>query len=217
MDRVASLALLSSNAGGWLFSNVPSLELVHAVFDLARTGFADEYTSAEVSLRLHFTPSFLAELVVDDQTGEKRVRREVYHARYRAGTRRDALRDAHGHVFWAHLAAVRSHNLSREESETLRTAPFEKLVIYGADDRVVSPAASRDLARRIGAREQCVRGAHFIVDEAAMEVNQALAALWRSAGAAAQEASRELLGSYVIRSLVNYMMPPQHQASQTSA
>jgi pimeloyl-ACP methyl ester carboxylesterase len=206
LDRVASLALLSGNAGGWLWSNFPTFELIRAAIDLIRTGF-HEHVAAEVSLRLHFTNRFLSEHVIDEESGEKRLRRDHYHMRYLNGIRLDADRDKAGNVFWGHLAAVRSHNLTRGEADALRSASFEKIVIYGEDDRVVPPEASKDLARRIGATIQSVRGAHFIVDESAHEVNAALADLWKTYPV--PEPSRHFIfESYVVRSLVNCKFLP---------
>jgi pimeloyl-ACP methyl ester carboxylesterase len=166
----------------------------------------DVSVAADVSLRLHFTESFLSEMVVDEETGTKRLRRDVYAARYRHGIQRDAARDVDGSVFWGHLAAVRGHNLTRDEAERLRNAPFQTAVIYGEEDRVVTPAASRDLARRIGAVEHAVRGAHLIVDESSHEINRHLAALWKSC-AEEGRASNPLLGSHIIRSLANWASP----------
>lgn len=191
---------MSGNAGGWVWTNVPPIELVRAAFDLFRTGF-DEHVSADVSMRLHFTPGFLNEHVVDEKTGEKRLRRDQYRKRYLDGIRRDKVRDQDGCVFWGHLAAVRSHNLSHQEAEALRNAPFEILVVYGKDDGVVPPVASRDLARRIGAQEVCVPGAHFIVDESAHEVNASLLELWKTCPVR-EEPRNFVLESYIVRSLI---------------
>lgn len=176
---MASLALLSGHAGGWLWSNVPSVDLAMAALELMRCGFELE-RSVDVSLKLHYTDSFLAEMVLDEKTDTKVLRREKYAARYRHGIQRDAARDKDGSVFWGHLAAVRGHNLTREEAAALRDAPFETIVIYGKHDKVVLPCASKDLARRIGAALHEVPGSHFIIDEAHREVNRHLASLWKT-------------------------------------
>jgi pimeloyl-ACP methyl ester carboxylesterase len=199
LDRVASLALISGNAGGWFWSNFPTLELIHAAIDLIRTGF-HERVAAEVSLRLHYTSRFLSEHVIDEESGEKRLRRDHYRMRYLHGIRRDAARDQNGSVFWGHLAAVRSHNLTKDEAEALHNATFEKVVIFGEDDRVVPPEASKDLARRIGATVRSVRGAHFIVDESAHEVNAALGELWKTSPLP-EQSPHFVFDSYILRSL----------------
>lgn len=158
---------------------MPTLELLWAAIDLIRTGF-NERVVAEVSLRLHFTGRYLAELVQDISTGETRPRKEIYLERYLHGIRRDRLRDVDGSVFWGHLAAVRSHNLNNREAELIRNASFEKLVVFGHDDHVIPAGASRELARRIGAKQKSVPGAHFIPDESAQDVNLALRRLWQT-------------------------------------
>jgi pimeloyl-ACP methyl ester carboxylesterase len=185
---------------------VPSLELALAAVDLMRTGF-DVEVAVDVSLRLHYTDSFMAEMVMDEESGDKVLRREEYAARYRHGIQRDARRDTDGSVFWGHLAAVRGHNLTREEAEALRNAPFERIVVYGRDDRVVTPCASRDLARRIGARAEEVPGAHFIIDEASREVNSLLASLWKSSVPSRSDFN-PFMESYIIRSLARWTVSP---------
>lgn len=171
--RVASLSLLSGHCGGWWWSNVPTVALAQAAFDLFRTGF-DERVAAEVNMRLHYTDRFLDELVVDDDTGLKTSRRQLYYARYLVGHRKDLAREGSGDGFWGHLMAVRTHDLSNDEARVLREAPFETLVLYGEHDAVVLPRASLELANRIGARAEPVSAAHFIIDEAQQEVNKCL-------------------------------------------
>lgn len=208
IERVASLALLSSNAGGWLYSNVPTLELARAALDIMRAGFNVDVAAA-VSLRLHFSDAYLAEMIVDEESGTKRLRRDEYHKRYREGILRDAKRDTEGHTFWGHLAAVRSHCLSREDSERLKQASFETVVMYGEDDPVISPDASKDLARRIGAKEVALPGAHFIIDESANLINRELAALWKSCLAPGNEPSANpFLDSYIVRSFKRWSLSP---------
>lgn len=208
IERVASLALLSSNAGGWLYSNIPTLELAHAAIDIMRSGFNVD-VAADVSLRLHFTHRYLAEMVFDEESGTKRLRRDEYHKRYRDGILRDGKRDADGHTFWGHLAAVRGHCLTREDAERLRRAPFEIVVMYGEEDRVVAPQASKDLARRVGATEVALPGAHFIVDESAHEINRQLAALWKTCTVQVCEPSTNpFIDSYIVRSFKRWSLSP---------
>lgn len=171
--RIASLSLLSGHDGGWFWNSVPTAELVRAAFDLARAGFCERVT-AEVHLRLHYTARFLDERQRDHVTGEKTSRRRKYFQRYLEGIQRDRKMEGREEAFWQHLAAVRSHALSEEEADKLDKAEFPKLVVYGRDDPVVLPRASCELAKRIGAQAVAVKGAHFIVDEAADEVNELL-------------------------------------------
>lgn len=180
---------------------MPSIELAGACIDLMRSGF-DLDRSVEISLRLHYTDSFLAEMVIDEETGKKVFRREKFTARYRHGIQRDSARDVNGSVFWGHLTAVRSHDLSREEANALRDAPFETVVIYGKEDRVVTPCASRDLARRIGAKLHEVPGSHFIIEEASREVNSHLTCLWKTS-IERRITDERPLDSYIVRSLVH--------------
>lgn len=171
--RIASLSLLSGHDGGWFWNSVPTSELVRAAFDLARAGFGDHMT-AEVHLRLHYTARFLDQRECDHVTGEKTSRRRKYFQRYLDGIQKDRNVEGREEAFWQHLAAVRSHALSEEEADKLEKAGFPKLVVYGRDDPVVLPRASCELATRIGAQAVRVEGAHFIVDEAADEVNELL-------------------------------------------
>lgn len=178
-QRVASLCLMSGSAGGWLWSNVPSFGLARAAFDLARAGF-DVDAAARIAVRLHFTDAYLSEFVLDETSSEKLLRRDAYDDRYKRGMRRDAARDVDGSVFRGHLAAVRGHDITRAEAACLADADFDIVVLYGDKDRVVTPNASRDLARRLGAEHYVVPGAHFITDEACHEVNHQLKALWQT-------------------------------------
>lgn len=205
-ERVASLCLMSGSAGGWLWSNVPTLELALAAFDLIRCGF-DVDAMAEISLRLHFTRAFLAEMVLDEASSEKRLRHDEYAERYRNGIRRDADRDANGAAFHGHLSAVRGHNLTREEAKRLAAADFDTLVLYGEEDKVIPPNASRNLAMRIGAEHRAVPGAHFIIDEASSEVNYALQALWQTSRVPVGTGSL-LDESFLIRSIARWGSGP---------
>lgn len=164
--RVGSLCVLGGHEGGWFWSWVPTGKMVAAAWEMVRGGFGARVL-AEVHLGLHYTEGFLEEREWDG--GRKVSRRERYLERYCSGGGGGG-----GEAFWRHLAAVRSHWVSKEEAERLREAGFEKVVVYGREDRVVLPRACKELARRIGAEAVMVGGAHFFVDEAAAEVNAVL-------------------------------------------
>lgn len=76
--------------------------------------------------------------------------------------------------FWQHLAAARTHYLSPSDAAAFRERPYPKIVIYGRQDAVVLPRASRQLAGRTGARVVSVDAAHFAMEEAAAEINRLL-------------------------------------------
>ena len=172
-QRVLSLTLLSGHDGGWFWNNCPTPIMFRAFFDLIRSAF-DDHVFANVHLSMHYTQRFLYEKLLDRNTGHKVSRRDIYLQRYLDGIRRDKQNDSTGYSFWGHLAAVRSHHLADEDASTLRDAQFPKMVVYGGEDPVVLPRASRELAHRIGAECVEVAGSHFIIDEAAREVNSML-------------------------------------------
>ncbi|CAN8071005.1 unnamed protein product [Agarophyton chilense] len=175
--RVCSLALLSGHDGGWFWNNIPTAHMIHAAFDMLRAGF-DDFMATKIHVRLHYTQTFLNSFMRDSTTGNKVLRRNVYYRRYLHGIRRDKQRDHANHAFWAHLHAVRTHNLSHQDAKRMMVLHFPKLVLYGQSDPVVLPRASRGLAQRIGAPCLSVPGSHFIVDECAAEVNALLQALF---------------------------------------
>lgn len=171
--RIRSLSLLSGHDGGWFWNNFPTLEMIRAGWELITSGF-EENVVAAAHLRMHYSPLHLEEFVV---VGDEKVRRrDVYLERYINGIRLDRTRDGKGCTFWAHLMAVRTHSLSSKDAQVLRDATYPKVVVYGVNDRVVLPRASRELAQRIGAEEVAVEGGHFIIDEAKLDVNAILVA-----------------------------------------
>lgn len=171
--RIDSISLLSGHEGGWFWNNFPTPHLISAAVSLILSGFEPQ-SSAHVNLKLHYTDQYLDQIVVDPLTSDTTTRRSIYYRRYLAGMSADASRDENNSGFWGHLAAVRTHCLSNQDCTILRQAPFPKLVMYGNEDPVVMPRASRQLASRIDAEMVEVRGAHFIIDEAATRVNQIL-------------------------------------------
>lgn len=173
IDRIASLSLVSSHAGGWFWNNFPSMQLVFAGIDVVRSGF-DERVYADVHMRLHYTNEFLNEMTLCEETGDKVSRSKLYYNRYLSGIQAEKKRKGGDAVFWGHLAAVRTHFLTKDEITTLRQAKFAKMVIYGAADGVVVPRASTELAKLINSASYQVDGAHFVVDEARHEVNRLL-------------------------------------------
>ena len=115
------------------------------------------------------------------QTGRRRRRREIYHARY---TGRDRMPEADescshiadapdaAHTIFGHFAVVRSHVMTGLFASKLRRCRrIVKLVLFGRHDRVVTPGASRRLAAAIRADTVVeVEGAHFVTEEADAEV-----------------------------------------------
>lgn len=167
--RVRSLAVLAGHGGGWFWTSVPTGGMVAAGWRLVCGLFGDRVV-AEANVAMHYSKRFLEGGVWD---GERKVRRgDVLVDRYVRGGREDG-----GDAFWKHLAAVRSHAVSEEEARGMREAAFETVVVYGREDTVVLPRACRELARRVGATAVQVEGAHFIVHEAAEEVNAVLKGL----------------------------------------
>lgn len=166
--RVRSLSLLGGHEGGWFWSSVPSGELLRAAFELARGGF-EERVTAEVYMKLHYTEKYL-----DGEEEGGVLRRGRYLKRYMEGIRRDQKIIGRETLFWRHLDVVRGHQLSREDVRVLHAGCYPKLVIYGKEDAVVLPRASRELADKIGAQTVGVNGAHFMMEEAAAEVTELL-------------------------------------------
>jgi pimeloyl-ACP methyl ester carboxylesterase len=76
----------------------------------------------------------------------------------------------------AHFTVVIQHRLTSTEAKRIaRCRRLHTVVIAGADDRVITPLASRTLARSVGASAFVeIPGAHFIFDERATQVNQLL-------------------------------------------
>lgn len=174
--RIASLTLLCGHDGGWFWNSAPSAALVRAMIEVMAARF-DPNVSANVYLRLHFTREFLDGYTVCAETGQKLRRKDVFRSRYVDGvtldTNADAVSEAR-ETFWHHLAAARTHSLSAQDATVLRERPYPKLVVYGREDAVVLPRASRQLAGRIGARTVGVHAAHFAMEEAAAEINRLL-------------------------------------------
>lgn len=178
-SRLSSLTLLCGHDGGWFWNNMPpSLALLGV---LARIAFSSTVSDvrgvAHGHVQLHFSARYLR------QHGERLGRR------YERGIRR-GMRCAS--VFQRHLAAVRTHSLSGAEARQLRgMRECARAVVYGAEDTVVLPRASRQLAARIGAPAFGLRAAHFAIEEAAGDVNELIE--WqveRAVGMRAGEAGR---------------------------
>lgn len=183
--RTQSLALLSGHAGGWWWSNVPSPGLTAAAIKLGLQGHS-AVAMAEVGVSLHYSDAYLDELVVDNMSGAKMKRRDNVLKRYMNGALVEADEDPSGSVFWGQLEAIRQYQISPVECETLKTAPFRIVAIFGNEDPVIIPSASRELAEKTGAASFCVPGKHFIADESSHDVNAILLALFRL-GSDAQE------------------------------
>lgn len=103
-----------------------------------------------------------------------RPRREVYAARYRRPSPSPPRPDG----FWGHLAAVLTHGLAASEVTRISAAGFPVLVVAGSADEVVPPSAAAALASRLGGRFLVVPAAHFVADEAAEAVNDAMRRAW---------------------------------------
>ncbi|KAK1857685.1 hypothetical protein I4F81_000300 [Pyropia yezoensis] len=103
-----------------------------------------------------------------------RPRREVYQRRYRRPGPSPPRPDG----FWGHLAAVLTHGLAATEVTRLAAAGFPILVVAGSADEVVPLSAAAALATRLGGRLLVVPAAHFVADEAAVAVNDAMQRAW---------------------------------------
>lgn len=183
LHRVSSLTALCGHDGGWFWNYVPSMVLLRSVLEIA-TARGDVNRIAEIYLRLHFTRDFLEGWTICEESGRKISRREALFSRYTRGML-DELAVSNGAVkeegegvspaLWGHMTTVRSHCLTEKDSKLLRSATFPKLVVYGRQDHVVLPRASRQLAGRIGAPTVSVHAAHFAMEEAAADINQMIA------------------------------------------
>lgn len=202
-ERVKSLSLLSGHEGGWFWSRVPSGELMRAGFELAKGRFEEKVT-AEVYMKLHYTERYLSGVE------EGVLRRNKYFKRYLEGIRSDRKVIGREALFWRHLDAVRGHQLSREDVGTLQKGCYPKLVIYGKEDVVVLPRASRELADRIGAQALGVNGAHFMVEEAAEEVTDLLRLQFDRAQEMIQQGEEEGVVHMVMRILTGSTKWDEH-------
>lgn len=180
-QRLASLTLLGGHDGGWFWRFCPTFPMVRAALDVLSARFNDA-VSATAFMRLHYTSRYLRDCTICSRTGEKRERHVSIHARYMAGFQKDRARsNTNDPTFWRHLTAARAHALTRDEAFQLKQLSCPKLVVYGRQDRVVLPRASRELAARIGAEVVAVDGAHFLFDETARDVNELIELhLWRA-------------------------------------
>lgn len=180
--RVSSLTVLCGHDGGWFWNYIPSMVLLRSVLEIA-TARGDVNRIAEIYLRLHFTREFLEGWTICDESGRKIRRRESLLTRYVRGILEDLAlcdeknqgEDGVSPVLWGHISTVRSHCLTEKDAKTLRDAGFPKLVVYGRQDNVVLPRASRQLAGRVGAQSVSVHAAHFAMEEAAADINQLIA------------------------------------------
>lgn len=186
--RVSSLTVLCGHDGGWFWNYVPSMILLRSVLEIA-TARGDVNRIADVYMRLHFTHEFLQGWTLCEETGSKIRRRELLLTRYVRGMLDDLTLNEVKHnrndddndkddddgisqTLWGHIATVRSHCLTEQDARILRNATFPKLVVYGRQDHVVVPRASRQLAGRVGAQSVSVHAAHFAMEEAAADINQ---------------------------------------------
>lgn len=188
LSRVASLTLLCGHDGGWFWNYVPSMNLLRALIEFANAR-GDIRRIADIFLRLHFTCEYLDAPTLCEHSGAKIPYRDVLMKRYTLGMLHDYKQYSNqcdqqnieeknygmSPVLWNHMHTVRSHHLTEFDAHTIRQMKIPKLVVYGRQDSVVLPRASRQLAGRINAQCVSVQAAHFAMEEAAADINELIA------------------------------------------
>lgn len=166
-QRVLSLTIISSTAGGWqILPNTWRGMKIAVQMVMART----PEDMVDVTLRLHFTKRTLKEWVEQHRALRKDLLRREYLAP-------DGGPAQPPHGFQGQMHACWHHSVSDADVRTIRSAKFPVAVIHGRHDLLAAPEHGEALAKRLHAPLIMLEGAHFIVRECAGQINMLLASL----------------------------------------
>ncbi|GBG91363.1 hypothetical protein CBR_g52250 [Chara braunii] len=190
--RIASLAIISSSAGGYACIPKWSLRILAIAYRLLRAKTPE--ARAAVDLDTHYTSLYLDAVAEAGETRRAVLYKEYVQAITASGMQERHGQDGHMHACWTHF-------LTGEEWHAICSGAFLVSVIHGNGDIICPIERGMDIAKRLGevAKFVDLPGGHFITRECQVEVNDCLLRLIMAveSGVAALEWSqttRQMLG-----------------------